>query len=134
MRYVSHTAEFRRKYREAQERTLEAIGQTSTSWIIAAAPVGEDGGGHYKSSIQYEVNLEEQKVTAYTDAHYGPYLEFGTGIYAENGQGRKDPWSYKDESGKWHTTQGMRPRRIFRVVEERVNDLVRLAQEMMRID
>lgn len=30
-------------------------------------------------------------------AHYGIYVEFGTGIYAVKGNGRKDPWVYYSE-------------------------------------
>jgi hypothetical protein len=133
-KYVSHTKEFKKKYAEKKERTLEAIGLAAISWIVAAAPVGKRFGGGYKSSIQYEVDLKESKVTPYSDAAHALYLEFGTGIYAENGKGRKDAWSYQDDFGEWHTTRGMRPRRVFRVVEDRIPDIVRLVKEMMRID
>jgi len=37
--------------------------------------------------------------------------EFGTGQYALNGDGRKTPWVYKDDKGKWHRTIGKKPRR-----------------------
>ena len=40
---------------------------------------------------------------------YAEYVEFGTGIYAENGQGRQTPWRYKDKDGNWHTTKGQHP-------------------------
>lgn len=30
-----------------------------------------------------------------TNVFYGPYIEFGTGIYALNGAGRKTPWRYE---------------------------------------
>ena len=33
----------------------------------------------------------------------------GTGIYAVNGDGRKDRWSYQDAEGKWHSTIGQKP-------------------------
>ncbi|MDM0720058.1 HK97 gp10 family phage protein, partial [Clostridium perfringens] len=43
---------------------------------------------------------------------YAPYVHQGTGIYAKDGNGRKTPWKYKVESGKykgWHITKGQRP-------------------------
>jgi len=40
---------------------------------------------------------------------YAMYLEYGTGVFAESGQGRKGGWWYKDERG-WHFTMGMRAR------------------------
>lgn len=36
--------------------------------------------------------------------------EYGTGEYALKGNGRKNPWVYKDERG-WHTTHGKKPLR-----------------------
>lgn len=45
----------------------------------------------------------------YTPLEYGPYVEFGTGLFAENG-GRTDvPWCYQDDKGEWHSTSGMHP-------------------------
>lgn len=35
--------------------------------------------------------------------------EFGTGIYAESGDGRKEPWFYRGSDGKWYSTVGKRP-------------------------
>lgn len=43
---------------------------------------------------------------------YAPYVHQGTGIYAINGDGRKTPWKYKVEAGKykgWHETVGQKP-------------------------
>lgn len=131
-KYVSHRAEFQKKYEERKSKALEAVGLTAVSWIVAASPVGKLFGGGYKSSIQHEV--EGDKLTVYSDAAHAPYIEFGTGIYAENGKGRKDAWSYMDEYGEWHFTRGMRPRRVFRVVEDRISDIVRLFRELMKFD
>ena len=33
-----------------------------------------------------------------TNTEYGPYVEFGTGLYAIDGNGRKTPWIYTDEA------------------------------------
>lgn len=50
----------------------------------------------------------------YTPLEYAPYVEYGTGLFAENG-GRTDvPWSYKDEEGNWHSTSGMQPQPFMR--------------------
>ena len=47
--------------------------------------------------------------SAFSVAEYAPYVEYGTGIYAVNGDGRKTPWSYKNAKGKWVTTVGQKP-------------------------
>jgi len=42
------------------------------------------------------------------ETDYAPYLEYGTGEFAEGGNGRKGGWRYKDEEGNWHFTFGMK--------------------------
>ena len=50
----------------------------------------------------------------YTPLEYAPYVEYGTGLFAESG-GRADvPWSYQDDEGKWHSTSGMHPKPFMR--------------------
>lgn len=39
--------------------------------------------------------------------NYAVYVEYGTGIYAENGQGRKTPWLWTVESEKWAQILGV---------------------------
>lgn len=46
----------------------------------------------------------------FTPVEYAPYVEYGTGLFAEGGNGRKDvPWNYQDDKGNWHSTSGMAP-------------------------
>lgn len=50
----------------------------------------------------------------YTPLEYGPYIEYGTGLFAE-GNGRKDvPWNYQDDKGNWHSTSGLKPHPFMR--------------------
>ena len=45
-----------------------------------------------------------------TNVYYAPYIEYGTGIHAENGNGRKTPWNWQGDGekwGGWHRTSGM---------------------------
>ena len=71
--------------------------------------------GKTKGSWEHRVN--EYRYEAYVGSNYDNAIweEFGTGIYAENGNGRKDiPWAYQSEDGKWHRTSGKKPRRTLR--------------------
>jgi hypothetical protein len=43
---------------------------------------------------------------------YSAYLEFGTGEFAKNGDGRKGGWRFKDAQGNWWFTRGMKPKGI----------------------
>lgn len=67
--------------------------------------------GLLQSSI--EVRLNDDYALIGTTIEYAPYLEFGTGIYAVNGNGRKTPWFYKYDGNKrprgWYFTRGSRP-------------------------
>lgn len=64
--------------------------------------------GTLRRSITNEV--KGNTVSVYTNVSYAPYVEYGTGIWAENGDGRQDvPWRYQDAAGNWHSTLGSHP-------------------------
>ena len=68
--------------------------------------------GNLARSIQYEV--EGNTCTVSAPLEYAPYVEYGTGLFAEQG-GRKDvPWHYQDEKGDWHSTKGQHPQPFLR--------------------
>lgn len=50
----------------------------------------------------------EHSAIIYCSALYAKYLEYGTGIYAVNGDGRQTPWSFTSNTGVRIFTQGMR--------------------------
>ena len=64
--------------------------------------------GHLRESIHSDVEWQGNTCIGIvgTNVEYAPYIEYGTGIYATNGNGRQTPWVYKDAKG-WHTTRGM---------------------------
>lgn len=64
--------------------------------------------GQLQGSITHEVAGNQGKV--YSNVEYAPYVELGTGLFAANGDGRKEvPWHYQDAEGNWHTTYGQHP-------------------------
>lgn len=74
------------------------------------------GTGELRGSITSKVDTEGKEVTGvvFTPLEYAPYVEYGTGLFAESG-GRKDvPWHYKDDKGEWHSTSGMHPQPFMR--------------------
>lgn len=67
--------------------------------------------GALRNSITSEVRTEGEQVVGvvYTPLEYAPYVEYGTGLFADNG-GRTDvPWCYQDDKGNWHSTSGQKP-------------------------
>ena len=77
-----------------------------------------------------ENNGGELVGVVYTPLEYAPYIEFGTGLFAENG-GRVDvPWNYQDEKGEWHKTSGMKPQPFLRpALEENREQIFRILKE-----
>lgn len=71
--------------------------------------------GKTKASWNHKVNDAKREVYVGSNYENAIWEEFGTGIYAENGNGRKDvPWVYQSEDGKWHRTKGKKPRKALR--------------------
>lgn len=89
------------------------------------------GDGHLRRSITSKVDMAEQQGTVFTPLEYAPYVEYGTGLFAEDGNGRQDvPWHYQDEKGEWHTTSGMKPQPYMRpALDENRADIIRIIKE-----
>lgn len=62
--------------------------------------------------------------------HYAKYIELGTGVYASEGNGRKDPWWYYDENtGKFVFTHGSKAFHFLRkAVTEHTDEYRRLVK------
>lgn len=84
--------------------------------------------GELRRSITSEV--KDLVGVVYTPLEYAPYVEYGTGLFAENG-GRQDvPWWYKDEkTGEWISTSGQKPQPYMRPAlnenRERIKQLIK---------
>lgn len=110
--------------REKMEIALNEIGQRAVKHARENAPVGTPEstgikkyhGGMLRNSLTYKVIGNSVYIgtnqTANNGAPYPIYVEFGTGIFAENG--RKTPWVWMDKNGEFHFTQGIRPTHFLR--------------------
>ena len=78
----------------------------------AAKEKAPKDNGELRRSITSKV--EDTVGIVFTPLEYAPYVEYGTGLFAEVA-GRKDtPWSYQDEEGEWHSTSGKKPQPFMR--------------------
>ena len=94
------------------ESIHKALGQACALVERSAKQKAPKGDGNLRRSITSEVRGNVGKV--YTPLEYAPYVEYGTGLFAEEG-GRTDvPWHYKDDEGQWHSTSGMKPQPFMR--------------------
>lgn len=84
--------------------------------------------GALRRSITSKVDGLEGVV--YTPLEYAPYVEYGTGLFAEQG-GRKDvPWYYKNDEGEWVKTSGQKPQPFMRpALEENRTEILRIIKE-----
>lgn len=84
--------------------------------------------GELRRSITSKV--EGTQGIVFTPLEYAPYVEYGTGLFAENG-GRMDvPWNYQDDEGEWHSTSGQKPQPFMRpALDENQETIKRLLME-----
>ena len=88
--------------------------------------------GALARSIQSKVENNNGSIqgVVFTPLEYAPYVEFGTGLFAESG-GRTDvPWSYQDDEGNWHTTKGQSPQPYMRpAIDNNREKIVRMIRD-----
>ena len=95
---------------EAKKAALEAVGLKAEKYAkkeLTDFPAVDTG--RLRNSITHATVLEEGAEYIGTNVEYGKWIEHGTGIYASDGQGKKDPWVYQDDEGNYHLTKGVRP-------------------------
>ena len=94
--------------------------------------------GELRRSIASEVDEKGGDLVGvvYTPLEYAPYVEFGTGLYAEDDNGRKDvPWCYQDDKGEWHTTRGQNPQPYLRpALHENKENILRILKGGLKGD
>jgi HK97 gp10 family phage protein len=106
----------------------EALGKACALVERSAKEKAPKGTGELRRSIASKV--ENQEGIVYSPLEYAPYVEYGTGLFAEDG-GRTDvPWCYKDDEGNWHTTSGQKPQPYLRpALHENRKKIVEIIKE-----
>ena len=95
-----------------EQALSQALGRACALVERSAKEKAPKDSGELRRSITSEIRGNEGVI--FTTLEYAPYVEYGTGLFAENG-GRKDvPWCYQDDKGEWHTTSGMKPQPFMR--------------------
>ena len=87
--------------------------------------------GALRRSITSKVTGEGSDIvgTVYTPLEYAPYVEYGTGLFAEEG-GRQDSWAYVDDKGEGHITSGQKPQPFMRpALDENRENIKRILKE-----
>ncbi len=112
---------------EALIKGLEKSGQLIENEAKRKVAVDD---GILRSSITHEVDEENFSVTIGTNVEYAPYVEFPTGIHAQDG--RQTPWTYQDAKGEWHTTEGTEAQPFLQpAVDENINNIVKQFENLL---
>lgn len=116
----------------ADPSKIEAnLGKACALVERAAKLKAPKGNGELRRSITSRI--EGTTGIVFTPLEYAPYVEYGTGLFAEKG-GRADvPWSYCDERGEWHTTSGQHPQPFLRpALDENREQIKRILREGLK--
>lgn len=107
------------------ESSAEIVSQTARNTRVKS--------GQLKGSWQANVDEEAGVATIGSPLENAIWEEFGTGIYALNGDGRKTPWIYTDENGKTHRTSGKKGTRAFyKAFTSKKASIIRRAEEIFK--
>lgn len=114
----------------APDKLQVALGKACALVERDAKKKAPKGTSELRRSITSQVDGLQGKV--FTPLEYAPYVEFGTGLYAESG-GRTDvPWNYQDDKGEWHSTSGMHPQPYMRpALNENREEIIRIIKEAL---
>ncbi|MFE6167015.1 HK97-gp10 family putative phage morphogenesis protein [Viridibacillus arvi] len=96
------------------ENEIEKIVLETVRMIQAQARLlAPADDGSLKASIEVR-QIDKFSATVTVGAEYAVYVEFGTGIYATEGNGRQTPWTYwSNKLGRYVTTKGQKPQQFW---------------------
>lgn len=124
---TSHRVEVIDAKNEQVKAALEDIGGMMERYAKMLCPVDTS---RLRGSIAHDA--DETTAVVGTNVEYAPYLEFGTGQFAEGG-GRATPWRYQDDKGEWHTTSGNKPQPFLRPsVDNHIDEYKGIIQEHLQ--
>ena len=132
-------------FKDFSDDVIKKINACGVAWLEEASgavegqtkkntKVAKVNGGRTKGSWEHIVHnskLEAEVGSRYKNAIWE---EFGTGIYALNGDGRKTKWVYKNpNNNKFYATVGKKPRRaLHNAYAGLKNKLIKSAQERFK--
>jgi HK97 gp10 family phage protein len=98
------------------EKLTGGMGEACALVEAAAKMYCPEDSTDLSRSIESKVETRGNSVigTVFTPLEYAPYVEYGTGLFAEKG-GRSDvPWKYQNDKGEWYSTIGQEPQPFLR--------------------
>ena len=119
----------------SKERQEQQMGKALALVERAAKEKAPKDTGELRRSITSRVEFDGDEIRGivYTPLEYAPYIEYGTGLFAEE-KGRSDvPWHYQDDEGNWHSTSGMNPQPYLRpALNENREEVLRILKGVFK--
>lgn len=111
--FKSNVGTVKKQMQQASEAGMEAALLLIEAAVKSGVPVMT---GALRDSINHLIKQAGGRIEGQvgTPLMYGIYVEFGTGEFAQNGNGRKGGWVYQDPSGEWFFTWGQAPQHFMR--------------------
>lgn len=110
------------------QKLQNALGRACAVVERSAKQKAPKDTGALRRSITSEI--DGTTGTVFTPLEYAPYVEYGTGLFAEEGGRRDVPWNYQDDRGEWHSTSGQRPQPFMRpALDENREEILRVLKE-----
>lgn len=109
-------------FKDFSKEINEKINKLGVAWLEEASGEIEAqtkkntkvDTGKTKGSWEHDVKAHKLEASVGSRYKNAIWEEYGTGIYALNGNGRKTKWVYKNpKNNKFYTTVGKKPRRAF---------------------
>ena len=110
------------------QQIQQSLGKACALVERSAKQKAPKDNGELRRSITSKV--EGLQGIVFTPLEYAPYVEYGTGLFAEE-QGRMDvPWNYQDDEGVWHSTSGQKPQPFMRpALDENRTKIIQIMKE-----
>ena len=124
-----------KKFHDNAVNWLEEASGKVESQTARNTKVAKIDGGKTKASWEHRVDEKKLEAEVGSRDKNALWEEFGTGINALHGDGRKDvPWVYKNpKDNKFYATVGKKPRRaMHNAYTSLKNKLIRSAQERFK--
>ena len=89
--------------------------------------------GQLRASIIVQLTEDVASVEIGSNLEYAPYVHQGTGLFAKEGDGRKQvPWRYQDAKGQWYSTKGQKPNPFLqKAVDENRDKLIKPFENLL---
>mgnify|MGYP004513369845 CR=1 FL=1 len=115
------------------DKALQFLEEAASAIESAARRNSRVDTGQLKGSWNHQVDESAKEAQIGSPEQNAVWEEFGTGEYALHGDGRKGGWTYQDDSGDWHHTNGKTPNRtLHNAFESKKAAIIRRAKQIFK--